>query len=182
MDFKLVFERLLTAFEKYDIKYALIGGFALGLFGGGRTTLDLDFLVDRGDMEKVDTIMQGLGYECKYKTENVSQYVSPLKVFGEIDFLYAFRSPSLSMLQRAEEKKIFNETVPIMVLTVEDLIGLKVQAIANDESRKAIDLPDIESLIAMHKKTVNWLLIEEYFTLFGFKELLTELRIKYGSD
>lgn len=24
-------------------------------------------------------------YECVYKSENVSQYVSPIKVFGEVD-------------------------------------------------------------------------------------------------
>ena len=57
-------------------------------------------------MGKVDGIMLGLGYECKYRSENVSQYTSPFEIFGEVDFLHAFRTPSLSMLERAEGKKI----------------------------------------------------------------------------
>lgn len=182
MDFKLVIEKLLTAFNEQDIQYALMGGLALGAWGVPRATVDIDFLVHKDDMEKVNEIMQGLGYECKYKTDNVSQYVSPLKVFGEIDFLHAFRTPSLSMLQRAEEKKMFDETMPIKVLKVEDLIGFKVQAIANDESRKTIDLPDIESLIEQNKTEIDWALLEEYFVLFGFNELLTELRRKYRGN
>ncbi len=182
MDFRFIIEKLMTAFNEQDIQYALIGGLALGSWGVPRATVDIDFLVNRDDMDKVDRIMRGLGYECKYKTENVSQYVSPLKVFGEVDFLHAFRNPSISMLRRAEEKKMFDATLPLKVLTIEDLIGLKVQAMANDESRKAVDLSDIESLIAQNKDRINWSLIEEYFALFGFDELVTELRRKYGSD
>jgi len=55
-------------------------------------------------MRDVDTIMTEMGYECRYRTENVSQYISPLKVFGEVDFLHAFREASLKMLGRAEKR------------------------------------------------------------------------------
>ena len=58
MDFKLVLEKLLTGFEKQKVRYALMGGFAMGLWGSGRTTVDLDFLVCRDDMEKVDNMMK----------------------------------------------------------------------------------------------------------------------------
>ncbi len=57
MDFKLVTEKLLTAFNEHDIHYALIGGLALGAWGVPRGTVDMDFLVNRDDMEKVDAIM-----------------------------------------------------------------------------------------------------------------------------
>jgi len=33
MDFKLILQKLLTAFEKDGIRYGLIGGFAMGLWG-----------------------------------------------------------------------------------------------------------------------------------------------------
>jgi len=182
MHFKLVLEKLLTDFDRHNIRYALMGGLALGAWGVPRTTADIDFLVNHDDMDKVDAIMKGLGYECKHKTENVSQYVSPLRVFGEVDFIHAFRIPSLSMLQRVETKNMFDETLPVKVLKVEDLIGFKVQAAANDESRKAVDIADIESLIAYNKDRLNWSLIEEYFTLFGLIELYNDLKKKYGND
>jgi len=182
MDFKLVFSKLLEAFNSQDIRYALIGGMALGVWSVPRGTVDIDFLAHRDDMGKVDIVMSGLGYECRYRTENVSQYVSPLQVFGEVDFLHAFRTLSLSMLDRAEERKMFGESLSIKVLKIEDLIGFKVQAIANNEARKRIDMTDIESLISVHKSSINWALIEEYFALFRLEDLFDELRREYGSD
>jgi hypothetical protein len=179
VDFKLVIEKLLTAFKNENIHYALIGGFALGAWGIPRATVDIDFLVNRDDLEKVHRIMTEMGYECPYRTENVSQYVSARRALGEVDYLHAFREISVGMIQRAAEKKLFNETVSIKVLKTEDLIGLKVQAMANDESRKAIDLSDIETLMALYKKEMDWSTIEEYFGLFGFHKLLNELKDKY---
>lgn len=37
-----------------------MGGFAVGLWGGSRSTGDIDFLVHRGDMEKVHGIATAL--------------------------------------------------------------------------------------------------------------------------
>jgi predicted nucleotidyltransferase len=176
LDFKHVIEKLLTAFKDEDIRYALIGGFALGALGIARATVDIDFLVHRDDLEKVHAIMTGLGYQRPFHTENVSQYVSADTVFGEVDFLHAFREISIGMLQRAENKKIFNETLSIRVLRIEDLIGLKVQAMANDDARKDIDLSDIRALIDLYKSAVDWPLLEKYFSMFGFQELFKNLR------
>lgn len=182
MDFRLVLEKLLNSFEEQKIRYALMGGFALGVWGVPRATVDIDFLVHKNDMEKVDRIMKGLGYECRHKTENVTQYISSLKVFGEVDFIHAFRTPSLDMLERVVEKKVFDESASVKVLQLEDLIGYKVQGMANDESRRALDLSDIESLLRLNTVDMDWSLIKEYFDLFGFNELFKELKEKYGKD
>jgi len=176
LDFKLVVEKLITAFKDAGIRYALMGGFALGLWGIPRATVDIDFLVNKDDMGKVNEIMTGLGYNLVYQSENVSQYVSSDKIFGEVDFLHAFREISVGMLQRAESKRLFDSTVSINVLKIEDLIGLKVQAMANDEARKAIDLSDIKSLIALHKSAINWSVLEEYFKMFGLVDLFKEIK------
>ncbi len=176
MDFKLVIEKVIAAFKDKEIRYALIGGFALGLWGVPRATVDIDFLVNKEDVGKVNEIMTDLGYNLVYQSENVSQYVSPDKIFGEVDFLHAFRELSIGMLQRAEIKQLFDGALHLNVVKKEDLIGLKLQAIANDESRKAIDLPDIKSLIALHKSTIDWSVLEEYGKLLGLAALLKELR------
>lgn len=178
MDFKTVLSKLLKEFSKNNIRYALMGGFALGVWGVPRATIDIDFLADNEDMDKVDVIMQAHGYECRYRTENVSQYISKLKVFGEVDFLHAFREPSLKVLQRTENKNMFNGTLSVKVLKIEDLIGFKVQAIANNESRRTLDMSDIESLISFNKADIDWGILEEYFALFGFNNLFEELKEK----
>lgn len=174
MDFKLVLEKLLTAFKEQDIRYALMGGFAMGLWGAGRTTVDVDFLVNRDDMEKVDSIMSQLGYECRHRSENVSQYVSPLKVFGEVDFLHAFREASLQMLQRVEEKEVFG-TIKIKSLIPEDLIGSKLQAIKNNPERQQSEIEDIMFLVENYKDKMDWSLIEQYAKILKMEELYKEI-------
>lgn len=179
MDFKLVLDKLLTSFEQEGVQYALMGGFALGLWGVHRATVDIDFLVHRDDIAKVHNIMSGFGYKCILQTENVSQYISALSIFGEVDFIHAFREASTSMLKRSEERKIFEESLTIKVLRPEDLIGLKVQAMSNDKSRWNLDLADIEKIMQIHKKELDWSIIKEYFVLFGLGEMARELREKY---
>lgn len=176
MDFRTVLSKLLTAFGKHNIRYALMGGFAMGLWGGSRSTVDLDFLVNLDDMSKVDEIMTGLGYELRHHSENVSQYVSPLRVMGEVDFLHAFRRASLEMLQRAADKRIFNGSLTVKTLRPEDLIGLKLQAIKNNPKREENDLADIRMLIHIRKGILDWELIKGYCKILGMENIYEKLR------
>lgn len=174
MDFKAVLSQLLKNFNEHNISYALIGGFAMGLWGAGRTTVDLDFLVHGKDIDRIDNIMKSLDYELRYRSENVSQYISPLKVFGEVDFLHAFREASLGMLQRAVEKEAFG-SIKIRTLIPEDLIGLKLQAIKNDPKRKAAEMEDIMFLARVYKDQVDWSLIEQYAKILEMEVLYKEI-------
>ena len=180
MNFKLVFEQLLKRFHEHNIRYALIGGFALGAQGVSRATIDIDFLVHLDDMSRIHAILCEQGYERRYQSENVSMYISPLNEFGEVDFLHAFRENSVNMLQRAREMRIFDGSITVKVAQVEDLIGLKVQAMANDESRRTRDLADIESLLEMHQSLIDWDRVENYFSLFRFDDLFLQLKRKFG--
>lgn len=147
----------------------------MGLWGVARATSDLDFLVDREDLEKVDAVMKKLGYECRFRSENVTQYVSRLRLFGEVDFLHAFRSASIGMLERAEEKEIFGGELKIKVLKPEDLIGLKLQAVKNNPSRKEMDIADIKALVSAQQEPLDWPLIRGYAEILGAEDLLKEL-------
>ncbi|MBI5632028.1 MAG: nucleotidyl transferase AbiEii/AbiGii toxin family protein [Nitrospirae bacterium] len=175
MDFKLVLERLLSGFQDKDIRYALTGGFALGLWGGSRSTVDLDFLVHREDMDKVHTLMTGLGYEIHHHSENVSQYVSPLARFGGIDFIHAFRDASQEMLKRAVEKEIFSGSMKVRTMIPEDIIGLKLQAVYNNPKREKVDMADIEMLVSVHKD-LDWDLLKVYFTIFQMDGLFEKIK------
>lgn len=179
MDFKTVTRRLVAAFSEQGIPYALIGGYAVGLWGVPRGTVDMDFLVPRDDMAKVHAIMESLAYEVVFASENVTQYVSPLATFGEIDFLHAFRPATLKMLTRAVEKTLFSDGVSIKVLLPEDLIGLKLQAFSNTQTRERLDMYDIETLMKIHGKLLDWELIAEYFDIFDLAQLFEELERKY---
>lgn len=178
MDFRAVTKNLVAAFTDEGISYALIGGYAVGLWGVPRATVDMDFLVRQDDMGKVNAIMESLTYEVAFASENVTQFVSPLAVFGEIDFVHAFRQASLGMLTRAVEKTLFSDGVSIRVLLPEDLIGLKLQAFSNNQTRERLDMYDIEMLMQIHGKTLDWELVRGYFEIFESLELFEKLKGK----
>ncbi len=178
MDFQLVMRRILEAFERERLHYALIGGFALGVWGVTRATVDIDFLTLRDEMPKVDGVMSDLGYACRHRSENVSQYVSSESLFGEVDFLHAFRKPAMRMLADAVAKPVFQGEFSVRVLIPEDLVGLKVQAMANNPLRKTRDLADIEELLNLHGRNLDWARMLDYFALFEMTGLFEELREK----
>ncbi len=177
MDFRTTLQQLVRSFDEELISYALIGGYAIGLWGVARGTVDIDFLVLRDDLPRLDRIMVQWGFTPIYRSENVSQYRSPA---GSIDYLHAFRHHSLAMLGRAVERTIFAGEVVVRVLRPDDLIGMKIQAIANDPQRTALDRYDIEELLRLHGATLDWQLVEVYFGLFDMADLFRELKSKYA--
>lgn len=179
MDFKSVINKLTAAFNQEEIVYALIGGFAVSLWGVPRATVDLDFLVKRDHMRTVRRIVESLGYRCIHASENVTQFEASDNELGEIDFLHAFRPASLAMLERRGRKTVFSGQAEIPVIQPEDLIGLKVQAIANNPARLAVDLGDMEGLMRILGAELNWERMEVYFALFSMQELFRELKERY---
>ena len=102
----------------------------------------------------------------------MSNYLGTKIELGRVDFLHAHRSYTRAMLARAASKKILDGKFELRVLGPEDLIGLKVQSMANDPSRYNRDMSDIESLISENRATLNMQLIREYFKLFGLERTL----------
>jgi predicted nucleotidyltransferase len=123
--------------------------------------------------------MKENSYECVYKSENVAQYISPLKLFGEVDFLLAFRYISIKMLKRATQIDIFGGEFKIKVLRPEDIIGLKLQALINDTTRVSKEYADIEALMDYHKRNLDWALIEEYFAVFDKTDEFRKLKNRF---
>ena len=138
-----------------------------------------DFLVHKSDLDKLHQILIDIGYELHFQTENVSHYIGKEEKLGNIDFIHAFREISLKMLERRIEKKIFNGEIPIYVVQPEDLIGLKIQAMANDSQRKFRGMADIESIMGLYKKGLEWKRIQEYFELFDMNDEYEALRRRF---
>lgn len=181
MEFEFVLRKLLEEFRKEKIRYALIGGFAMGVLGLPRATFDLDFLILRDDLEKLDRVLKNLGYTLQFRTENVSQYRSDDPRMGSLDFLHAFRKISVNMLARAMEKKLPRGKHSLYILQPEDIIGLKIQAMANDVDRKTKEMADIEALMRVYGRKLDWERLEEYFRLFEMDEEFKNLKGRFGN-
>jgi len=175
MDFELVLKSIVTRLNEENVNYAIIGGYAFGLLGISRNTFDLDLLVDKKDRETLKRILSFYYYEIKYETENIAQFVSILKDFGEIDVIYSFRKPSQEMLKRAKKIKILNNQIETSVLCPEDLIGLKLQAIKNDPERYERDIQDIKDLVFHYKTELDYNILKKYFDMLELTHLYDEL-------
>jgi Uncharacterised nucleotidyltransferase len=180
VDFALVMKSLLAEFDRLNIRCAAIGGFALGLLGSPRQTMDLDFLVHRDDLSKLDETLTALGYQRVFHTENVSQYRHDTDAWGSIDVIHAFRQVSLAMLQRAKSYPAFGGTQSVRAVDPEDVIGLKVQAMFNDPTRRSQEVADIERLAMLYGQRLDWDRIEEFYDLFGLGEEAKALKDRFG--
>lgn len=182
MDFQLVTSTVLKEFNDKNIAYAVIGGFALGLWNVTRSTVDIDFLVLTDDLTKAESILNHFSYKRTFKSENAAQYVSDLAPYGHIDVLIAFREVSKGMLERRVSKETA-AGIQTFTLEPEDLIGLKLQAMINNQEREDHEVNDMHLLLDACKKkqvSVDWELLEDHFALFSKLDLLEELRHTYG--
>jgi Uncharacterised nucleotidyltransferase len=179
VDFEVVLKTLLAEFSRLKIRSAAIGGFALGVLGVPRQTLDLDFLVHRDDLEKLDKALSALGYSRVFHSENASQYRHPKAAWGSVDFIHAFRTISLAMLDRAKDHPALGGRESLRTAQPEDVIGLKVQAMCNDPSRRAQEQSDIERLMARYGRELDWQRIEEFYAVFGLADEAKNLRARF---
>ncbi|MGH7796543.1 MAG: nucleotidyltransferase family protein [Candidatus Binatia bacterium] len=179
MDFELVLKTLISEFARLKIRCAAIGGFALGVLGIPRQTMDLDFLVHRDDLKKLDGVLTTLGYTRVFQSENVSQYRHPDAAWGSVDFIHAFRQISLAMLDRAKDYPAFGGKQSLRTAQPEDVIGLKVQAMSNDPERRPQEQNDIERLMARHGGQLDWNRIQEFYDVFGLSEEAKTLRERF---
>ncbi len=60
--------------------------------------------------------MESLTYNVVQMTKNFSQYESPLKIFGYVDFLHTSGKYTIEMLQDAETHKIMDEDIEVKVI------------------------------------------------------------------
>jgi Nucleotidyl transferase AbiEii toxin, Type IV TA system len=176
MKFKEVLSSLITRFNKANVDFVLCGGLALATMNIFRFTKDIDFLIFDESKERVHKIMLDLDYQLQdFSNDEIKFYFSPLKAFGQVDFILAKRKYTRAMMRRASIKPIFKGKFNVKVLQIEDLIGLKIQAIFNDpENRYLVDAPDIKQLLALHSEKIDMTLVREYFRVFDREELLDE--------
>jgi hypothetical protein len=154
------------------VAHALIGGIAVGLHGYARSTGDIDLLVDGAKRDAILKLMESAGFALVVATEEVLHFSGPVPV----DMLLARRETTRQMLAEATP----DPRTGTMILRVEDIIGLKIQAFCNNPARKWHDQADIAALIQSNP-SLEWSRVQRYAAMFGVESLLEEIRLGAGS-
>jgi len=166
---------VLDAARRGGFRVALIGGFALPFHGIRRATGDVDFLVEAGGADALDGDLLAAGFRRLHRSDDSANYAASCPDYAAVDLLLARRAPSLDMLARADRHRMAQDGLEVPVVDVEGIIGLKVQAIANDPRRRRRDAEDIVTLLAAHPEGLDLPLLEHYFELFEMRDELTAL-------
>lgn len=140
------FKELLLLFGEENVKYLIVGGFALAHYGQPRYTKDLDIWIDRsdGNPERVFQALSKFGAPLANVTiedfadpENIFQIgVEPLRV----DILPDISGVDFADAWVRRERSTYGD-VPVNVISREDYISNK------RASGRPQDLRDIESLL-----------------------------------
>lgn len=117
----------LSMFARNDTEPALIGGLAVVAHQVVRATKDVDFLVAAEAADKVHAALLDLGYRCLYRSEDAANYV---RAAEGLDLLYAHRPLARRLLAQASERD--TPMGRMRIISVEGLIGFKLQAVVND--------------------------------------------------
>lgn len=178
MDFRGTLEALGERLHERGCCWAVIGGVAMGFYGVTRATVDIDLLADGAYAPQLDEMLSDLGYRLVYRWEESSHFAPSRPERCPLDVLHARRPHSLAMLARANNFPLGPDGPTIPVVQVEDLVGLKVQAMVNDPDRRRGEQVDIRALFEAAAERGGGLdrkRIEEYFALFGELDELAEL-------
>ena len=145
------FLELLHVLEKHKVKYALIGGYAVGIYSEPRYTKDLDILIDP-TLKNAKALLLALdefGAPISNLTKEDIAKPGLLYVFGieplRVDIINKIKGVSVALLIKRSKKIKIKKTVA-SVISLPDLLKLKKIA-----GRKQ-DLADIEKLKLFNKK------------------------------
>lgn len=162
----MYYEKLFSALNKKKVKYAVVGGVAVNLYGIERATHDLDLLLamDEENLLKAILVFKNLGYSPKVpvKPEDFAnkqireRWIKEknMIVFSYIDFKNPYVlidiviSSSLKFEDAAKNINILtaqDKKIKVPVVSIDDLIKMKKQA------RRAQDIFDIEMLKKVKK-------------------------------
>ena len=159
-----------SALKAARVEYMIVGGVAVNAHGVLRATLDLDVMVRSEDGDALDDVLTMLGYKSLDRRLDLAHYVRPDGT--RLDVLYSRRPITARLLEHPDIARYSNLDIPIV--SIEGLIGLKVQAFT-DDPRRLRDLEDIMRLIKANRDKVDMVEVGEYFDLFGRGQLLDDV-------
>lgn len=166
-DFAKTLRILLEYFCQNEVDYALIGGFALNVYGLSRNTDDIDFVLRSRDASGTIRFLEVLGYQTLNRTEAFSNHEHPLSGFSRVDFLYVNGETADALFSSVREFPVFGN-FRVRVVKPEHLIALKLFSLSANPERRALDQEDLIHLL--HQDGLDRVEIRRYFQKYSSLE------------
>lgn len=145
-----LFHFLAAEFEKAEIPFLLVGGFAVNYYQATRFTADVDLLTMDENFERASRILGKEGYQCIAKNNLFARFESSDPNAMDLDIMFVDKKTMSGILKEAKEAEIRGDK--FRVPSLNHLIALKLHSIKyNPENREYRDLWDIVELIKRNR-------------------------------
>lgn len=168
MQFDEVLRTWKEFFEREGVRYAVIGGLAMRVWGRARFTNDVDIVVSRSDAARVVSHAESLGYETLFVSPAFSNHLHPDRRLGRLDFMFVDDDKGRPMFESAVLKAVVGD-VEAPVVRPEYLAMMKAVAMKNAPMRALYEGEDVRVLLNV--PGVDRKLIRDYFEQIGMLEL-----------
>jgi predicted nucleotidyltransferase len=169
-----LFDHLNDDAKQRNLRFVVIGGLAVNLYGHSRDTADLDLLVlseARGEWLKY---FLALGYTIYHDGGAFIQLAPPEKGAWPVDLMLVNSHTFTLIMMAAVEMDIYGHRM--LVPSLEHLIALKVHALKHTHvDRFMKDFTDIENLIRANNLDVRSENIRQLFLKYGSVELYEKI-------
>lgn len=151
MDLHPDFSDLLAEFARYEVRYALLGGYAVGVYANARATKDLDLLISgEGDnLERVAAALAAFGAP--------RHVVEAARAMAPTEIVFLGQPPlRVDLLRSADGIDTEDALLRVNVLDVADL---RIPVLALDDllaNKRAAGRPqDLADVVALEKARRN---------------------------
>lgn len=164
----MIYEDILMEFERKGVRYLVVGGVAVNLYGYVRLTMDVDIMVDLSDenLLRVVEIMGNLGYSPRVPI-NAKEFISVRNreqwikekgavVFTFIDLKNPYRHVDIFLNNPVDFEEAFLRKeiievrgIKIFVASIDDLIKMKLYT---QRPRDKEDIIHLEKIKKMREK------------------------------
>lgn len=155
----MFYQEVFRALQAAEVRYLVVGGLAVNLYGYVRMTVDMDIMVDLSEenMGRLVEVMEGLGYVPRLPVQGVAlvskqtrkewirekgatvfTFIDPKQPFKQVDI---FLSNPLDFEQAYAQRQVITVgRTPISMISLDDLIRMK-EAVGRPR-----DLEDVQHL------------------------------------
>ena len=154
MKYPTIFHLISSIVDEAKVCCVLIVGFAVNYYKVTRQTADIDFLITKGDFEKILSSLEKEGFIQDYTQEVFARLKCNRANLMDLDFMFVDKETLDKIIKEGRQISIAGQK--FIVPSLNHLIALKLHAIKhNPKIREYKDFLDIIELIRANKVKVK---------------------------
>ncbi len=159
-----IIRSLYCSFTREGFDPILVGGWAVSHHGYPRNTLDIDIVLCSEQKDAITALAESLGYQQSSSGTMVTRFQFKDPWYPMLDVIWVNSETYQEMLEHSETSP---DSQSIRVISLSDLIAMKLHAMHNNDERDGKDLLDIRSLIRYNSASLSDTELQQLCNKYG---------------